>query len=64
MAETAAPGGYFGRALVVDVTDGSSRALPLPEQVLRSYLGGAGLGEVPAGGAGIVMRAASPPSST
>ena len=38
------PGGYFGRALVVDVTDGSSRVLPLPEQVLRSYLGGAGLG--------------------
>jgi aldehyde:ferredoxin oxidoreductase len=40
----AAPGGYFGRALVVDVTDGSSRTLPLPEQVLRDFLGGAGLG--------------------
>ena len=38
------PGGYAGRALVVDVTDGSSRVLPLPERVLRSYLGGAGLG--------------------
>ena len=39
-----APGGYFGRALVVDVGDGSTRSLPLPEKVLRSYLGGAGLG--------------------
>ncbi len=38
------PGGYFGRALVIDVTDGSSGALPLPEQVLRDHLGGAGLG--------------------
>ncbi len=36
--------GYFGRALVVDVTDGSASALPLPENVLRDYLGGAGLG--------------------
>ena len=42
MAEV--PGGYFGRALVVDVSDGSSRVLPLPEQVLRDHLGGAGLG--------------------
>lgn len=38
------PGGYFGRALVVDVSDGSSTTMPLPAQVLRSYLGGAGLG--------------------
>jgi aldehyde:ferredoxin oxidoreductase len=38
------PGGYFGRALVVDVTDGSAATLPLPESVLRAYLGGAGLG--------------------
>ncbi|MEO8329508.1 MAG: aldehyde ferredoxin oxidoreductase C-terminal domain-containing protein, partial [Candidatus Nanopelagicales bacterium] len=38
------PGGYFGRALVVDVTDGSTTTLPLPTDVLRSYLGGAGLG--------------------
>jgi aldehyde:ferredoxin oxidoreductase len=38
------PGGYFGRALVVDVSDGSSRVVPLPERVLRAYLGGAGLG--------------------
>ena len=44
MAESPVPGGYFGRALVVDVSAGSSRVLPLPEQVLRSYLGGAGLG--------------------
>jgi aldehyde:ferredoxin oxidoreductase len=38
------PGGYFGRALVVDVTDGSTRVLPLPEHVLRQHVGGAGLG--------------------
>ena len=38
------PGGYFGRALVVDVGDGSTRVLPLPEPVLREHLGGVGLG--------------------
>src|SRR3984957_19149062 len=38
------PGGYFGRALVADATDGASRILPLPDDVLRGYLGGAGLG--------------------
>jgi aldehyde:ferredoxin oxidoreductase len=38
------PGGYFGRALVVDVTDGSSSTLELPNAVLRDYIGGAGLG--------------------
>lgn len=38
------PGGYFGNALVVDVTDGSTTTLALPERVLRDYLGGAGLG--------------------
>ncbi|MPY79078.1 MAG: aldehyde:ferredoxin oxidoreductase [Actinophytocola sp.] len=38
------PGGYFGRALVVDVTDGSTSVLPLPDDVLRDYLGGVGLG--------------------
>lgn len=38
------PGGYFGNALVVDVTDGSTATLPLPDEVLRGYLGGAGLG--------------------
>ena len=37
-------GGYFGRALVADVTDGASVTLPLPDKVLRGYLGGAGLG--------------------
>jgi aldehyde:ferredoxin oxidoreductase len=37
-------GGYFGRALVADVTDGTSVILPLPEEVLRAYIGGAGLG--------------------
>jgi aldehyde:ferredoxin oxidoreductase len=37
-------GGYFGKALVVDVTDGTAAELPLPEHVLRAYLGGAGLG--------------------
>src|ERR671935_409878 len=39
-----APGGYFGRALVVDVTTGGAYALPLPEDILRAYLGGVGLG--------------------
>jgi aldehyde:ferredoxin oxidoreductase len=38
------PGGYFGRALVVNVTDGASEPLSLPDEVLRSYIGGAGLG--------------------
>ena len=38
------PGGYFGRALVVELDDGSSSVLELPEPVLRAYLGGSGLG--------------------
>ena len=38
------PGGYFGRALVVDVTDGSAEELPLDEKTLRRYVGGVGLG--------------------
>jgi aldehyde:ferredoxin oxidoreductase len=40
------PGGYFGRALVVDVDDtaAAGRGLDLDERVLRSYLGGVGLG--------------------
>lgn len=42
MAEV--PGGYFGRALVIDVGTGTSRVLPLPERVLREHLGGVGLG--------------------
>ena len=44
MSAPSAPGGYFGCALVVDLTSGESEALPLSEQVLRSCLGGAGLG--------------------
>jgi aldehyde:ferredoxin oxidoreductase len=39
-----APGGYFGRALVVDLERGTGETLPLPEPVLRAYVGGAGLG--------------------
>ena len=38
------PGGCFGRALVVDVTDGSSQVLDVPSTVLRQHLGGVGLG--------------------
>src|SRR3984885_6847276 len=38
------PGGYFGQALVVDASDGTSPSLPLPKEVRRAYLGGAGLG--------------------
>jgi aldehyde:ferredoxin oxidoreductase len=38
------PGGYFGQALVADVTDGTSEVLPLPDDILRGYIGGAGLG--------------------
>jgi aldehyde:ferredoxin oxidoreductase len=37
-------GGYFGRALVVDLTDGTAEQLDLPDPVLRAYIGGAGLG--------------------
>src|SRR5918994_4564141 len=37
------PGGYFGRALIVDVGDGAAEPLALPEAVLRGCLGGAGL---------------------
>ncbi|MGE3288075.1 MAG: aldehyde ferredoxin oxidoreductase family protein [Pseudonocardia sp.] len=39
-------GGYFGRALVVDVQGGSATGTPLhlDERVLRGYLGGVGLG--------------------
>ena len=44
MSAPSAPGGYFGCALVVDLTSGESEELPLSEQVLRSCLGGAGLG--------------------
>ena len=37
-------GGYFGRALVVDLADASAEVLPLDDDVLRGYVGGAGLG--------------------
>ncbi len=39
-----AAGGYFGRALVVDAGTGSADVLALPEDLLRAYIGGAGLG--------------------
>ena len=37
-------GGYFGRALVIDLADASAEVLPLDDDVLRGYVGGAGLG--------------------
>src|SRR6266516_8055709 len=39
-----AAGGYFGRALVVDAGAGTAHTLPLPDELLRAYIGGAGLG--------------------
>ena len=39
-----AAAGYFGRALVADVSDESATVLPLSDELLRAYLGGAGLG--------------------
>jgi aldehyde:ferredoxin oxidoreductase len=44
MQGTSSPGGYFGRALVVDVGDASTEIVPLGDDVLRAYVGGAGLG--------------------
>jgi aldehyde:ferredoxin oxidoreductase len=38
------PGGYFGKALLVDLGTGAGEAEPIEEPVLRSYIGGAGLG--------------------
>src|SRR6202012_937204 len=38
------PGGYFGRALIVNLTSGQSSVTTIDESVLRSYVGGAGLG--------------------
>jgi aldehyde:ferredoxin oxidoreductase len=38
------PGGYFGQALIVDLTTGTSATMPIGNSVLRSYVGGAGLG--------------------
>jgi len=37
-------GGYFGQALVADASTGAARTLPLPDDLLRAYIGGAGLG--------------------
>ncbi len=39
-----AAGGYFGRALVVDAGTGTAATLPLPDELLRAYIGGAVLG--------------------
>src|SRR5262245_53614134 len=36
--------GYHGRYLRIDVSDGSAERVPLPEAVLRQFLGGSGLG--------------------
>ena len=38
------PGGYFGRALVVDLDDGGSTTVSLSDAILRATLGGVGLG--------------------
>ncbi len=38
------PGGYFGKALIVDLSTGAGTVEPLHEPVLRSFIGGAGLG--------------------
>src|ERR1700744_198229 len=38
------PGGYFGRALIVNLTTGQSSVRTIDEPVLRSFVGGAGLG--------------------
>jgi aldehyde:ferredoxin oxidoreductase len=37
-------GGYFGRALVVDAGTAAATELPLNDELLRAYIGGAGLG--------------------
>jgi len=37
-------GGYFGRALVVDAGTAAASVLPLSDELLRAYIGGAGLG--------------------
>jgi aldehyde:ferredoxin oxidoreductase len=37
-------GGYFGRALVVDAGTAAASELPLNDELLRAYIGGAGLG--------------------
>src|SRR3954464_2980901 len=37
-------GGYFRRAVVIDLADASAEVLPLDDDILRGYIGGAGLG--------------------
>jgi aldehyde:ferredoxin oxidoreductase len=39
-----AAGGYFGQALVADAATGTSATMPLADEILRAYIGGAGLG--------------------
>src|SRR6201994_2464747 len=41
---TRPPGGYFGRTLVINLTTGQSSVNTIDESVLRSFIGGAGLG--------------------
>ncbi|MGH3549210.1 MAG: aldehyde ferredoxin oxidoreductase family protein [Pseudonocardiaceae bacterium] len=41
---TGPPGGYAGKALIVDVTGSDATVLALDDAVLRAYLGGVGLG--------------------
>jgi aldehyde:ferredoxin oxidoreductase len=38
------PGGFLGKALIVDLDTGAAHAEPIGEPVLRSFIGGAGLG--------------------
>ncbi len=38
------PGGYFAKVLLVDLSTGSAKTERIEEPVLRSYIGGAGLG--------------------
>jgi aldehyde:ferredoxin oxidoreductase len=42
--ENPAPFGYHGCYLRIDVSDGSVKRVPIPEAVLRQFLGGSGLG--------------------
>jgi aldehyde:ferredoxin oxidoreductase len=37
-------GGFHGRSLRIDAATGDAEAMPLPEEVLRRFLGGSGLG--------------------
>ncbi|MBI1951761.1 MAG: aldehyde ferredoxin oxidoreductase family protein [Acidobacteria bacterium] len=47
-------GGYWGRYLRVDLTTGQAAPFPLPEEVLRRYIGGVGVG------AWLLLREAPP----